>query len=534
VHPFLTASGPSGTFTVPDHGDDTYFELRLTATDSGGLGHTATLNVTPQTVQITLQSNPTGLQVVYGGQTITAPVTHNAVINSTISISAPSPQGTQQFVSWSDGGAQSHNIVATTNTTYTATFSGTDTTPPIITARTPAANQTEVPTGTAVTATFSEPMNASTITGSTFSLRKQGAATDVATTVTYDAASVRATLQPSSALDVNATYVVTVKGGSSGVRDAAGNPLATDSTWSFTTASQAAVYLSDMTWLSETNGWGPIERDRSNGGQAAGDGLPIRLNGVTYAKGLGMHAPGEVRVSIGSCPAFAAHIGVDDEVDTSGSVTFEVWGDAVKLFDSGMMTGASATQAVNVSLAGRTTLRLVVTNGGDNVFSDHADWADARLICTADTTAPTVTTRTPAPGATGVAITSAVSAEFSEPLNPATLTSATFTLRRQGATANVAATVSYNALTRTATLQPGAVLEGSSVYNVTLTTGVMDTAGNPLAAAVTWSFTTTSQAAVYLSDMTWLSETNGWGPIERDRSNGGQAAGDGLPIRLKV
>jgi hypothetical protein len=58
-------------------------------------------------------------------------------------------------------------------------------------------------------------------------------------------------------------------------------------------------YLSDMTWTSATSGWGPVEKDKSNGQQPAGDGRTITLNGKTYAKGLGMHAPADVRYALG-------------------------------------------------------------------------------------------------------------------------------------------------------------------------------------------------------------------------------------------
>src|SRR4030095_6410355 len=51
----------------------------------------------------------------------------------------------------------------------------------------------------------------------------------------------------------------------------------------------AHLYLSDLPMLRAKNGWGPIERDKSNGEQAAGDGRTITLNGSTYAKGLGVH-----------------------------------------------------------------------------------------------------------------------------------------------------------------------------------------------------------------------------------------------------
>ena len=61
------------------------------------------------------------------------------------------------------------------------------------------------------------------------------------------------------------------------------------------------------------------------------------------------------------------------------------------------MTGASPTATVNATVTGKTALQLVVTNGGDNVDYDHADWADAKLTCGGtppDTTPPTVASTT--------------------------------------------------------------------------------------------------------------------------------------------
>jgi hypothetical protein len=84
-----------------------------------------------------------------------------------------------------------------------------------------------------------------------------------------------------------------------------------------------STYVSDLTWTSATNGWGPVEKDRSNGGLAAGDGRTITLNGTPYAKGLGAHAASDVRYSLGAgCTRFRADVGVDDEVGMNGSVIF--------------------------------------------------------------------------------------------------------------------------------------------------------------------------------------------------------------------
>jgi hypothetical protein len=68
-------------------------------------------------------------------------------------------------------------------------------------------------------------------------------------------------------------------------------------------------------------------------------------------------------------------------VGALGSVVFQVFVDDILRFDSGTMTGTSASQSVSVPLMGATQLRLVVTDAGDNPYYDHADWADARVVC---------------------------------------------------------------------------------------------------------------------------------------------------------
>ncbi len=93
--------------------------------------------------------------------------------------------------------------------------------------------------------------------------------------------------------------------------------------------------------------YGPFERNTSNGGAAAGDGKSLTLNGTVYKIGLGVHAASELVYPLGGqCKVFTASVGVDDEVGDNGSVVFQVFADGTKLFDSGKMTGASATQNV--------------------------------------------------------------------------------------------------------------------------------------------------------------------------------------------
>jgi PKD repeat protein len=117
----------SGSFQAPDHDFPSYLELRLTATDSGGLTASQTLRLDPRTVSVTMRSSPSGLSLALGGTTATTPFTRTLIAGGTTTIAAPSPQtlgGTSHtFSSWSDGGARSHTVTAAADTTYTATFS---------------------------------------------------------------------------------------------------------------------------------------------------------------------------------------------------------------------------------------------------------------------------------------------------------------------------------------------------------------------------------------------------------------------------
>jgi alpha-galactosidase len=142
------------------------------------------------------------------------------------------------------------------------------------------------------------------------------------------------------------------------------------------------VYLSDLPWTYATNGFGPPELDSTNGETAPLDGAPIRLRGAAYDKGLGVHGPSLLRYRLGrACSRFIADVGIDDDQNGQGSVSFEVWADGERLFESGRVTGSSPPRTVSVDVSGKRDLRLFVGVGGDTFAFDHAVWAAARLEC---------------------------------------------------------------------------------------------------------------------------------------------------------
>ncbi|MFE0191172.1 NPCBM/NEW2 domain-containing protein [Streptomyces sp. NPDC058989] len=142
------------------------------------------------------------------------------------------------------------------------------------------------------------------------------------------------------------------------------------------------AYASELPWLSAANGWGPVERNTSVGERDAGDGRPIGIGGARFAKGLGVHAASEVGFYTGGrCSAFRARVGIDDESGDHGSAGFEVWADGRRVAASGTVTGTDAAHALSAQIAGAESVRLVVTDGGDGIDYDHADWGDARFSC---------------------------------------------------------------------------------------------------------------------------------------------------------
>jgi PKD repeat protein len=127
-HPLQSYPGVAGgSFVTPDHEYPSHLELRLTATDSDGLQQSTSVLLQPRTTVLAFRTSPVPLQVAFNGTARKTPFDRTVIVGSQNTIGAASPQkqgsNTFNFVSWSDGGAQIHTVIASTSAvTFTATF----------------------------------------------------------------------------------------------------------------------------------------------------------------------------------------------------------------------------------------------------------------------------------------------------------------------------------------------------------------------------------------------------------------------------
>ena len=114
IHPFENFDNvASGSFSGPDHEYPAFLELRLTARDANGLSETTSVELDPQTVDLTFVSDPTGMQLTAGTALGSAPFTARFIVGGAVSLGAPNQtlSGTEYVLSsWSDDGAQIHTV----------------------------------------------------------------------------------------------------------------------------------------------------------------------------------------------------------------------------------------------------------------------------------------------------------------------------------------------------------------------------------------------------------------------------------------
>lgn len=394
THPYLPPTTGNGVEMIGPAPEDlaatdpegNYLEIRLTATDSRGLSKTVTRRLEPKTVDVSFQTHPDGLQLNVNGETVLAPRTFLSWQGYKINVYAPSPQtlsGTAYaFASWSDGGAQSHDVISGSSPgAYTATYE---------------------PTGAAVGGLTGQYYDAKD-----FTVLKL---TRVDPTVNFSWGS--GSPDPSIAPD---TFSVR---------------------WS---GRVKADHSETYTFYATAN-----------------DGVRVWVDGRQIINRW-----------------------IDGAQTNSGSISLQAgWHDMTMEYYEG-----SKTASARLEYASASTARQIVP-------SDHLSPATG-----SDTSAPTVVGTVPADGETGVAVSTDVTASFSEEMDPSTVNGSTFALVEQGGSSGVAATVTYDSVARKAILKPGTTLKAGTTYTATVkggAGGVKDVAGNPLGADKNWSFTTST------------------------------------------
>jgi hypothetical protein len=439
----------------------------MTATFSEAIDNTtlttATVTLVPQG-----STRPVAAALAYNGATFTATLTPSAALQYSTVYTATVKGGSSGVKDLAG------NPLAADKVWSFTTAAAPDTTPPTVTGFTPASGATGVATTSTATATFSEAIDPSTVTTATISLVKQGTTTAITATVAYNSTNQTATLTPSSTLLAGTTYTATVKSGSSGVKDLAGNPLAADKVWSFTTAGTAGATLAASYSSTPPTTWTTYQTQT----------YPVTVTNTGTAT---WNATGTNYFRLGV------------EFGTASDWPGDGWATDQRFrLPNDVAPGASVTITVGVtapSTAGSYVLR-------HRMVQENVAWfgqiQKTNVTVAADTTPPTVTAVTPATGTNGISTSSTVTATFSEGMSAASLTTGTVTLIPQGSTTPLAGTVTYNGTNQTVTLVPSAALQATTTYTATVkggTSGAKDLSGNPLAVDKVWSFTTAGVAS---------------------------------------
>ena len=341
------------------------------------------------------------------------------------------------------------------------TGSAADTVLPTVSFTTPTYGATNVAINANINATFSEPMDPLTITVVNFKLTSPGliptTTNPVAGTISYLGST--ATFIPTSTLGANTVYTATM---TTGARDLAGNSLAADYVWSFTTSMDADVTAPTVTGTINTNGGTNVAVNTKAGATFSKAMDPLSITNANFM----------VKETVSGLPV-------------AGTVSY---------------SGVSAVFTPLANLAnGRgytTTIKGGATGVKDLAGNQMVDYVLSwTTSASSDMTAPLVTGTSIANGAANVAINSRVGVTFSKGLDPVTITNVNVRLKETVTGIFVAGTVSCSGVS--ATFMPTKNLNPTTRYTSTISggaSGIKDLSGNPMAADYVWNWTTGTAA----------------------------------------
>jgi hypothetical protein len=443
--------------------------------------------------------NSVAASVSYNAATNTATLTPSAALNADM-------QYTATVVGGSSGVKDQNGNAMLANYAWSFMTNGPD---PTISAVSPSSGETGVATTASVMVTFSNAMNAATLTPSTIVL-KDGSGNVVPATVAYNSTTDTATLTPIGFFSTSSTYTVTVVSGSNGVQDVNGRSLVANYSFSFTTSAQASFYPS-------------LWRPTATPSTISSDGNSVELGvkfssaeagsitGIRFYKGRGNDGThvGNLWSASGQLLATATFTNETatgwQQVNFSTPVAIQA--NTIYVASYFAPDGHYADDANYFNTTGVNSYPLAApatgaVGGGNGVYSYSSTstfpnqnysgsnyWVDVVF-----NNSPVVMSVTPANGATGVSTTSAIKIAFDRALDPTTITTSTVFLKDSSGNV-VAATLHYDPATYTIILTPDSALQSAVIYSLSVLggnngSGVKDQYGNYLATTFTSSFTT--------------------------------------------
>lgn len=410
---------------------------------------------------------------------------------------------------------------------------------PVVIATTPVDGAIGIPLDQKITATFNEEMDPATFSGASFTVQDNA---PINGTISFSG--VTATFTPSTPLAINTTYTAVIK---STVKDLNGNALQEDYVWAFSTgalltpmivstdpaADEADVFLNKVvnatfnmamdattintssfslkqgttavagtvTYLgtkafftptnaliASTEYTATITTDAKNL-----DGTPITGNYVWKFKTGTVTAPKVISTdpldqatNVVLNKVVSANFDVSMDPLTITNLTFTLKQGTTPVAGVVSYAGTTAKFTPTIALLPNVEYTATITNGAKNVqgipLANNYVWK----FKTETPATPHVILTNPTNNETNVALNKTITATFDMPMDPLTITNATFTVKN-GAS-NVAGTVSY--LGTVATFVPNANLLGGTVYTATITTGAKNLGGIALATNYVWNFTT--------------------------------------------
>ncbi|MFZ4464563.1 MAG: Ig-like domain-containing protein [Bacteroidales bacterium] len=312
---------------------------------------------------------------------------------------------------------------------------------PLVLSTNPTNGATSVPLNQIITATFNVKMNPLTINQASFTLQG-GLKTSVSGTISYDEATATLSFAPTTALTASTTYTGTIK---STVKDLSGSSLQTNYIWTFSTGNQITPSV--------------IATD------PASNATSVFLNKIVYAT-----------------------FSMEMDPLTITSSTFTLKQGTSNVAGTVAYLGTTASFNPSAALASNVLYTATITTAAKSLAGVPMVNNYVWTFTTGSILAPIVISTVPANNEAGVLLSANVTATFSVPMDPLTITSATFLLKN--GTASVAGTVTFSG--STATFNPANDLLQNTVYTGTITVGAKNPAGTPLANNYQWTFTTIS------------------------------------------